>query len=952
MRSAFLILAIALLQLATDAFAANSYQVNTGSSLSINEFSKCRRVDNSSGSDLFVPTKTLAEWNAFIANPPSGVTVSACAAVQLVWTTQPAASITAGANILGVIEVRDAYGNPVDTGPDSTVNITLSKVSGNGTLAGSLTKAAVAGVVTFNAADTVNINLVGSKTLRATKADMSGSGGAGSISQDSNAFTIVNAPASTLAFTTPPVSGTGSSATFGLVAEIRDAYGNVVTSAPDATASVTLSLPTKPGNLTNSACGVAGVVSALSGTVTVSAVAGVATFSGLSLNVAGTYVVRATKADTSGSGGTTAKTGDSASFSLYSGDVTDLYWKDAAGTATNPNTTRTAGQTFTSGGIVACDAVGNTATNSTDSITFEIDDANNPTGDDLHGTTSANLSSGVATLASTTSSIYLASGTAYKLVATDDVTGATTATASGGVTVSAAAWTTMVFVNLTPTWPKNVNVIPPVQAQVGDAYGNLRTSGCSGNATLSLSTNPGGAGTFSGTTSVSQTGCIYTWSAVKIDVASTTSGFKLTAATANNLCNSSTTTCSGQSSAFSVSTAPGLNLVHAFDLADIAVGCRSGTGNQTAAFTYVPFDPNWFSGTVTYTLEFVASNSDGAARSVRLANSAGGTADVAAISVANGTSLTRFTGAITPTAGITSYRLNLDRCTTANALKVHSARIIVTQASNNAYATAVHVPLISALNTSVQTANLATSPADSTTSTTATQGAPEVYQIWHYDASRFNALASSGALMFYADFNSSSTSGTAYVELFDKTDDVLVTGTTLTRAATTATLVKTGWLDSSVLVDGHDYEVRIRISNSAYAARIHKAGLLLKIESMSKFATYWRVAPYISSVATGLNDYQRTNFDKANFSSPSVSFDCSGYNSASGLSVQLASLGNTNSGGTVSGVGGSSLTFTGTKGRQSATGLTLPAGAQSYGVNFTGSPGSLKLSGCYLIIGN
>ena len=41
--------------------------------------SDCRIVTNNGGGSIFVPTNSLAEWNAFVSNPPSGVTLASCA---------------------------------------------------------------------------------------------------------------------------------------------------------------------------------------------------------------------------------------------------------------------------------------------------------------------------------------------------------------------------------------------------------------------------------------------------------------------------------------------------------------------------------------------------------------------------------------------------------------------------------------------------------------------------------------------------------------------------------------------------------------------------------------------------------------------------------------------------------------------------------------------------------
>src|SRR5207237_1208592 len=92
---------------------------------------------------------TLADATAFNVTP--------AAASKLTVTTQPAGA-TAGANLTTqpVVKVEDAYNNVV-TSDTSTVTVNLQV--GSGSLQGTLSKAAVAGVATFtnlrldNAAD-------------------------------------------------------------------------------------------------------------------------------------------------------------------------------------------------------------------------------------------------------------------------------------------------------------------------------------------------------------------------------------------------------------------------------------------------------------------------------------------------------------------------------------------------------------------------------------------------------------------------------------------------------------------------------------------------------------------------------------------------------------------------------------------------------------------------------
>src|SRR5262249_577052 len=147
-----------------------------------------------------------------------------------------------------VLEIRDSFGNAVTSGADATANVTLSLQSGTGTLGGTVVKAAVAGVADFTGLG-ANINLIGSKTLRATKANTTGAGVTASGTVDSTSFTIVNAAASQVVYTTQPTNNTVAGTEIAPVVEIRDTYGNVVTSAPDATANITLSLQSGTGTL-------------------------------------------------------------------------------------------------------------------------------------------------------------------------------------------------------------------------------------------------------------------------------------------------------------------------------------------------------------------------------------------------------------------------------------------------------------------------------------------------------------------------------------------------------------------------------------------------------------------------------------------------------------------------------------------------------------------------------
>lgn len=187
----------------------------------------------------------------------------------LYFTTQPStASLNTAISPAVVVTARDKFGN---TKTDFTGNVTLVFATNRygATLGGTLTVAAVAGVATFS-----NVTL-----------NRSGSGFAlGAISTGSKKA----APSSTfdvpttLTFTTPP-STVQADQTFSVVVAAKDNSGNTDT---NYTGNITISLNGTPG--------------VLSGTLTQTASAGSATFSGLSINANGTYTIDATGTDVAG----------------------------------------------------------------------------------------------------------------------------------------------------------------------------------------------------------------------------------------------------------------------------------------------------------------------------------------------------------------------------------------------------------------------------------------------------------------------------------------------------------------------------------------------------------------------------------------------------------------------------------------------------------------------------
>ncbi len=176
---------------------------------------------------------------AFTVQPGGGVSGAS-------WTQQP------------IVVVRDAHDNLVTSG---SYNVSVAITSGTGALSGGTTLATSSGVATyFN----LSANLVGNNKIITASA-------AGLTSAVSNSFTITAGSPAQLAFTTQPGGGASASVwSQQPVVEIRDSAGNPISTATNA---VTVALTTGTGNL--------------SGTLTVNAIAGVATFSNLTMDLVG-----------------------------------------------------------------------------------------------------------------------------------------------------------------------------------------------------------------------------------------------------------------------------------------------------------------------------------------------------------------------------------------------------------------------------------------------------------------------------------------------------------------------------------------------------------------------------------------------------------------------------------------------------------------------------------------
>src|SRR6185369_9454996 len=116
------------------------------------------------------PTLTVSDNAAVLASDSQGETVSPATVAKLVFSTQPSGA-TAGSNFTTqpVVKTQDSFGNDSTVGLNASRNVTLTIVSGTGSLQGSATVDIGTGGGNGTASFTnLRIDTAGAKTLRAT----------------------------------------------------------------------------------------------------------------------------------------------------------------------------------------------------------------------------------------------------------------------------------------------------------------------------------------------------------------------------------------------------------------------------------------------------------------------------------------------------------------------------------------------------------------------------------------------------------------------------------------------------------------------------------------------------------------------------------------------------------------------------------------------------------------
>ena len=386
---------------------------------------------------------------------------------RLAVTTQPS-NAKAGATLGNVtVAAQDASGVTVATFTGD-VTVALGANPGGATLGGTTTVRAVNGVATFS---NLSLNRPGTAyTLVFASSGLSG--------MPSSSFDVTSGNAAKLAF--GPVTSTADAgiAMGSVQVTTQDSAGNAVTSF---TGAVTVAIGNNPGTST------------LSGTLTRTAVAGVATFNDLSLNRKGAaYTLVATA--------TGLTSGTSAAFNVAPGAPTGITVVSGGGQ------TAAAGAALTPIVLKLRDALGNGISDVTISLAVTSG------GGSLGASSAVTDADGLVTVSWTLGG---ASGAqSITATATGVPTTTITATATGG-----ASNQLVITGPPSATQTAGVTFSPGVSVSAKDAANALLTA-FTGTVTVSVSSGPAGA-TLGGTTSVNAVGGVATFSALRLTKAGT-----------------------------------------------------------------------------------------------------------------------------------------------------------------------------------------------------------------------------------------------------------------------------------------------------------------------------------------------------------------------------------------------------------------------------------------------
>ncbi len=415
-------------------------------------------------------TLTATATGLTAAGPSTSFNVTAGTANKLIFLQGPS-NVVAGATMTPAVtvQVQDQFGNLTnDTGR------TITLVPSSGSITSGNTANTASGVATFGA---IKINTAANNlTLTATASGLTTAG-------PSTSFAVSPAAANKLALVQGPSNvAAGASMTPAVTVQVEDQFSNNV---PGAGVSVALTATGTTIDAGNTATTVA---------------SGLATFSGIQIDTAGTgYSLTAT------SSGLIAA-GPSTTFNVTAGIGTKL------GFGTQPSNVA-AGASMSPVTVQVQDQFGNAASSSGVLVTVT------PSAGTIASGNTASSSSGVATF-----NAIKINTAATGLTLTATASGLTASGASSTFNVTPAAASKLVFVQGPSDVVAGASMAPAVTVQVQDQFGNFVST----DAGRTVTVVPSSGTIASGNTATTAAG-VATFNAIKINTAAT--GLTLTATT-------------------------------------------------------------------------------------------------------------------------------------------------------------------------------------------------------------------------------------------------------------------------------------------------------------------------------------------------------------------------------------------------------------------------------------
>src|SRR6266545_971067 len=508
----------------------------------------------------------------------AGFNIAAGAPSQLAFTQQPTTAVSGTALTPAVqVAIQDGFGNTVP-GATGTITLAIGTNPSGGTLVGTLSRSVVNGVASF--AD-LSIDKVGTGyTLTAALSALPGA--------TSGGFDITAGPTKLAFIVQPATTVAGAAVQPTVQVSVQDEFGNTVTTA---TTLITVAIGANPGGGT------------LAGTASRSAVNGVAAFSDLAINRAGSGYTLVAVAGTLTSAMSTG-------FDITPGPAAKLAFTvqptgTVAGTVLTPSVN-----------VTVQDVLGNTVTSYAGSVTVAIGAGSGSPGATLSGTTTKPAVAGVATF---TDLRIDRSGADYVLSAS---TSGLPVIASTTFNVSAGPPAKLALTVQPSATIAGATMSPAVQVAVQDALGN--TVG-SANPSVTLAITPGAgnsSGTLSGTTTVAAVAGIATFSNLRVDKTGT--AYTLTALASG--------VAGVVSTGFDVSAGAAVQLVFMEQpglveagsvLSPVGVAAVDGLGNTSTTFA----------GNVTVALTVGTGTSGATLAGTTTVTAAGGMASFATLSV-------------------------------------------------------------------------------------------------------------------------------------------------------------------------------------------------------------------------------------------------------------------------------------------------------------------------------